>query len=226
MIEATERQQQLTGWIFSALFHAALLFFGAALLIRPAKFHVNPGRTSTEIEFSVQLPPAPPPVVVPPPAPTVVAPPLPIQPVVKPDDFVIPPPKPVLLPAPALARVTPAPAKLHVAKQPAKTTTLRHQETSSAAKGAVQAQPDELQNQPPEYPEESRAAAEQGVVILRAHVTANGQAATVSILHSSGYFRLDQAARRAVEHWKFHPGLVAGIPAPSEADVPVRFTLQ
>ena len=210
----------MTGWIVSALFHAALLFLGAALLIRPAQFHVDPGRTSTEIDFAMQLPPTPPSVGVP--APPV--PPLPIQPVVKPDDFAVPAAKPIVPPAPV--SVAPAHAQPHVAKEPVKTSIVRHPEAGSAAKGAVAAQPDEWQNEPPDYPEESRAASEQGVVILRVQVNAEGLPASVSILRSSGYFHLDQAARRAVEHWKLHPGLIAGIPAPSEADVPVRFKLQ
>jgi protein TonB len=93
-------------------------------------------------------------------------------------------------------------------------------------KGAIQAQPDDLQNEPPEYPDESRIAREQGVVILKVEVTAEGIPTTVSILQSSGFFRLDQAARQAVRHWKFHPALIAGIPVSSEANVPVRFKLQ
>jgi protein TonB len=83
-----------------------------------------------------------------------------------------------------------------------------------------------LHNKPPEYPEESRIAHEQGVVILRVEVTATGEPAAVSILKSSGYFQLDQTARRAVQHWKFHPAMTAGIPVSSEADVPVHFKLQ
>jgi len=63
-------------------------------------------------------------------------------------------------------------------------------------------------------------------VILQVEVTATGEPASVSILKSSGYFRLDQAARRAVQLWKFHPAMTAGMPAPSEADVPVHFKLQ
>jgi protein TonB len=76
------------------------------------------------------------------------------------------------------------------------------------------------------YPEESRIAQEQGIVMLRVEVTAAGEPVSVSILKSSGFFRLDQAARRAVQHWKFHPGMTAGIPVPSEAEVPVHFKLQ
>ncbi len=102
----------------------------------------------------------------------------------------------------------------------------RVHETSSATKGAINAEPDDLHNEPPEYPEESRIAGEQGAVILQVRVTAAGEPASVAILKSSGFFRLDQAARCAVQHWKFHPGILAGTPVASEADVPVHFKLQ
>ena len=97
---------------------------------------------------------------------------------------------------------------------------------SPAAQGVTQAQPDDLHNDPPLYPEESQAAHEEGVVILRVEVTAAGLPASVSILKSSGYFRLDQAARRAVEHWKFRPAVAGGAPIVSEVDTPVHFTLE
>jgi len=127
---------------------------------------------------------------------------------------VLEPVKPEVATKPQSSR-SPAPLKASSAK-----------EASSASKGAIQAQPDELHNEPPEYPEESRAAREQGTVVLSVEVTAGGEPATVSILKSSGYFRLDQAARHAVQHWKFHPAMTAGIPVSSEADVPVHFRLQ
>lgn len=70
-------------------------------------------------------------------------------------------------------------------------------------------------------------AREQGVVVLRVEVTAAGEPTQVSVLQSSGFFRLDQAARQAVRHWRFHPALAAGgLPVASEADVPVRFKLE
>ena len=94
------------------------------------------------------------------------------------------------------------------------------------SKGAVQAAPDALHNEPPEYPEESQAAHEQGVVMLRVEVTAGGAPTQVTVLKSSGYFRLDQAARKAVAHWRFLPAMNAGMAVASETDVPVRFKLQ
>jgi protein TonB len=215
MIGQTERQRWLTCWSVSILFHAGLLIFGVAWLIQPARFHVEPGKTSTEINLVIE--PAPVPVAAPPP---------PVRPVPTPDPVqprVAPTPEPVFTPHVPSAVV---PAKPQPPKPRASPRTSPVKETSGASKGALQAQPDELHNEPPEYPEESRAAREQGVVILRVEVTAAGEPAAVGILKSSGYFRLDQAARRAVQHWKFHPAMTAGIPVSSEADVPVHFRLQ
>ena len=143
-------------------------------------------------------------------------------------------PKPVkpqatTVPKPIFTSATPSkitPAKLQPAERPAPHKASPAKEPSSAAMGAIQAQPDDLHNDPPEYPEESRIAREQGVVVLRVEVTATGEPAKISLLKSSGFFRLDQAARRAVQLWKFHPATTAGLPVASEADVPVHFKLQ
>jgi protein TonB len=220
MIESTDRQRGLVGWSVSILLHVGLLIFGAALLIQPARFHVEAGKTSTEIEFALEpvpvVTPTPPPAPVPPPS---------VQPVPA-----LEPVNPEIAPAPQPIIVPPQPDPVAPAKpqppKPAVSKASPVKEATSASKGAIQAQPDELHNEPPEYPEDSRAAREQGTVILRVEVTAAGQPATISILKSSGYFRLDQAARRAVQHWKFHPGMTAGIPVSSAADVPVHFKLQ
>jgi len=226
MIETTDRQRGLVGWSASILLHAGLLIFGVAWLIQPARFHVEAGKTSTEMELtieSVSVPPVtvpaptPPPVPVPSPPVQPVPLPVPIRPEVAatPEAIFTPPLPSTVVPSKPLSAKPLASPKASPAK-----------ETSSASKGAIQAQPDELHNEPPAYPEESRAAREQGVVILRVEVTAAGEPATVSILKSSGYFRLDQAARRAVQRWKFHPALTAGLPVSSEADVPVHFKLE
>ncbi|HUB67720.1 MAG TPA: TonB family protein [Candidatus Methylacidiphilales bacterium] len=222
MIASTDRQRELVGWSVSILFHAALLIFGAALLIQPARFHVEPGRTSTEIEFAI----APAPEVTPAPPMPVPVPSPPVQPAPAPEPVkvvIAPTPKPVAIPPPPTPLVS---AKPQPPRPPAPPKASPVKEETSASKGAIQAQPDELHNEPPEYPDESRLAHEQGTVILQVEVTAAGEPANVSILQSSGYFRLDQAARRAVQHWKFHPAMTAGIPVSSEADVPVHFKLQ
>jgi protein TonB len=211
---------------------------GVAWLTQPARFHVHPGQTSTELDLLA----TPTPALVPEGAP--LSPSIP-EPLVRPApshaaSSLLPVIKPAFLSQPAAAAVAPevksapsppASATVHTARHsPAKRSARSAKAPITAASrsspGAIQAQPDDLQNDPPEYPDESRIAHEQGVVILRVEVTAEGTPVTVSILQSSGFFRLDQAARQAVRHWKFHPALAAGIPVSSEATVPVRFKLQ
>jgi periplasmic protein TonB len=203
MFESTDRERGLTGWCASILLHAGLLIFCAAWLIQPARFHVDPGKTSTEMDLIFTTTPVP------------VTAPIKPQVTTKPESSFTPPMPSVASPA------KPQPQKLVALSKPAPT-----RETSSPARGAIQAQPDDLHNEPPEYPEESRLAREQGVVILQVEVTAEGEPARVSILKSSGYFQLDEAARHAVQRWKFHPAMMAGTPVPSAAEVPVHFKLQ
>ena len=70
------------------------------------------------------------------------------------------------------------------------------------------------------YPPESRAAGEQGVVILRLTVDGNGRPTGVSIAKSSGHPRLDRAAVEA--GWRCR---VRDAAPGSHLDAPVRFNL-
>jgi len=70
------------------------------------------------------------------------------------------------------------------------------------------------------YPPESRAAGEQGVVILRLTVDANGRPTAVSVAKSSGFPRLDRAAVEA--GWRCR---VRDAAAGSHLEAPVRFNL-
>ena len=56
-----------------------------------------------------------------------------------------------------------------------------------------------LRNPQPEYPERSRENGEEGTVMLRVGVSAAGRASEVTVAASSGYPRLDRAAKAAVE---------------------------
>jgi protein TonB len=225
MIGTTNRRRWLVCWGISVLLHAALLTLGATLLIKAARFQVRAGKTSTEIDLVIEPASAlalHPPVTAP-------ARPSPLRPEEPPAAIPVLA-KPVAPPHPQTAVTPPSspaiPAKAQPSVFPIKPKTVMTRAASNPSTGAVQAQPDELHNEPPEYPEESRAAREEGVVILRVEVTVGGEPTSVSILKSSGYFRLDQAARRAVKQWKFSPAITAGIPVSSEADVPVHFKLQ
>ena len=76
------------------------------------------------------------------------------------------------------------------------------------------------------YPRESQINHEQGTVILRVLVSAEGLVQAVEIEKTSGYLRLDHAARDAVKGWSFHPALRNGAAQSAWALVPVTFNLQ
>ncbi|MEX2164491.1 MAG: energy transducer TonB [Sulfuricaulis sp.] len=85
---------------------------------------------------------------------------------------------------------------------------------------------DYLNNPPPVYPTLSRRLGEQGRVMLRALVRADGQPAEIRINRSSGFSRLDRAALEAVRQWRFIPAQQGNTPVPAWVLVPVSFTLE
>nr|WP_283773074.1 energy transducer TonB [Craterilacuibacter sp. RT1T] len=80
-----------------------------------------------------------------------------------------------------------------------------------------------LDNPAPVYPERARARGEEGRVVLRVEVGADGRVRDISILHSSGFPRLDRAARDAVERWRFTPARRGNRAVADRVDVPIRF---
>ena len=60
------------------------------------------------------------------------------------------------------------------------------------------------------YPRQSKQLNETGTVVLRFFVEADGKLGTVVVERSSGYRRLDQAARRLLETCRFKPAMVQG----------------
>lgn len=82
-----------------------------------------------------------------------------------------------------------------------------------------------LHNPPPVYPFLARRQGQQGEVTLNVKVGPDGNPLRVTIAHSSGYRLLDQAARKAVQKWRFHPALADGRPVAGRVIVPVKFRL-
>lgn len=82
-----------------------------------------------------------------------------------------------------------------------------------------------LQKAKPVYPNRSRALLEQGEVLLRVNVTAKGEVEHVEIEQSSGYFRLDEAALKAVRTWRFVPARRGEQPIAGRVFVPIPFRL-
>ncbi|AXE29253.1 hypothetical protein DK842_04585 [Chromobacterium phragmitis] len=80
-----------------------------------------------------------------------------------------------------------------------------------------------LNNPQPAYPERSRQLGEEGTVLLKVRVSADGRALAVSIARSSGYRRLDRSAAETVSNWRFVPAKRNGDVVESDLTVPVRF---
>ena len=78
----------------------------------------------------------------------------------------------------------------------------------------------------PSYPADSARAHEEGTVVLRVLVDADGNPQRVEIARSSGHARLDAAARDGVLHARFRPVLRDGAAVEAWGLVPVAFKLQ
>ncbi|MDE2256885.1 MAG: TonB family protein [Xanthomonadaceae bacterium] len=76
------------------------------------------------------------------------------------------------------------------------------------------------------YPLDALRNHEQGTVILRVLVGADGSVLGVRIERSSGSRSLDRAAREAVGKWRFHPATRNGVAHSAWASVPVTFNLK
>jgi protein TonB len=97
---------------------------------------------------------------------------------------------------------------------------------TSSAQVKVEAKPDYIQNPPPQYPELAKQMRQEGIVMLSVDVNKEGNPVNVEIIHGSGFRLLDQAALKAVWHWKFQPGRIGNMAVESEVRVPVRFRLE
>ena len=82
-----------------------------------------------------------------------------------------------------------------------------------------------LNNPAPVYPNMSRRLREVGVVELRVRVSAGGEPLEIQLAKSSGYARLDESARTAVQKWKFQPAMRNGNAVEAWVRVPLEFSL-
>ena len=81
-------------------------------------------------------------------------------------------------------------------------------------------------NRAPAYPEIAQQRGEQGRVLLRVSVSADGAPLEVDVAQTSGFPSLDSAALSAVRQWRFVPATQAGRPVAATAEVPVRFQIE
>jgi protein TonB len=83
--------------------------------------------------------------------------------------------------------------------------------------------PNYLHRPNPVYPALSKRLREEGTVVLRVNLDAQGIVLDITIEKSSSFQRLDQAALKAVKQWRFIPAKRGLVAVPSAALVPIEF---
>jgi periplasmic protein TonB len=147
--------------------------------------------------------------------------PLPVAPpeIPKPKKIVPPQPEQVLA-----AKTSDAPASFSVPTQPAEPAPPAP--PAPAAVTGARFDADYLHNPKPVYPSASRRLSEQGKVLLRVFVSAEGQAEKVEVKTSSGFPRLDASAQEAVARWRFVPARRGDQAVAAWVQVPITFQLE
>lgn len=215
---------------FRLLAGAAIVAAHAGLL---GWFLLQPGSSVPTVERLVQVSfvvAAPAAMVAPAPPP-----PPPVQPVAKPAPTVVATRAP---PVDTALRVPPEPPRQAPAPQPEvpppqlPVTTSAAVATPAAANVAVTTVPPDfraayLNNPGPRYPNASRRRREEGTVVLKVLVSADGEPEQVLLEQSSGHDALDEAALGVVrDHWKFEPAREHDVPVPAWVAVPMQFSLK
>lgn len=78
----------------------------------------------------------------------------------------------------------------------------------------------------PNYPEYSRRSGEEGRLMLQVELDESGHVSETSVVNSSGYSRLDNAALDAVKTWRCKPAVRDGQPVRAIALQPFNFIIQ
>ena len=141
-------------------------------------------------------------------------------------------PAPVHISPPVMAVASPveppAPATFTVHPQPQATAPAIVAAPTPAPESplvAARFDADYLQNPKPAYPPISRRLGEEGKVLLRVLVTADGSPEKIELRASSGFHRLDHAAQEAVARWRFVPARRGEQAVTAWVVVPIVFSL-
>ncbi len=78
----------------------------------------------------------------------------------------------------------------------------------------------------PEYPSVSRRLGEEGTVTLVFLVGPDGRADNVTVMESSGYYRLDRAARASLRSARFEPATRQDVPVAMSRKMAISFRLK
>jgi len=86
--------------------------------------------------------------------------------------------------------------------------------------------PVKVRHSPPKYPLIARHNDWEGVTVLEVQIRPDGMVGEVEIFQSSGYQVLDQAAAKAVKHWRYQPALKNGVAVACRIRVRIKFVLE
>lgn len=137
-----------------------------------------------------------------------------------------PAPAAITAPAPATAQPDAAAALPPAATAPAKSAKTAEEAPPPPKLELPSTNASYLNNPKPNYPAMSKRLQEQGKVMVRVLIEADGSPSRAEIHTSSGFDRLDQAALQTVLRWRFVPGKRAGVPEAMWFNVPINFVLE
>lgn len=83
-----------------------------------------------------------------------------------------------------------------------------------------------LNNPAPVVPDMSRRLCEQGTVLFSVLIKADGTIGELKLKTSSGFKRLDSAAKRAVIRWRFQPATQDGVAVDYWYELPIAFSIK
>jgi protein TonB len=221
-------EKKSSGWLIIALvlLAHALVVYLLSLQKPTEKIQANP---ANPMMVSIIAPPSPEPEIVP-----IVEPPKPEpKPIVKPKK-IVEKILPIEVPVERLVEATTEPSKEEPVTQPEAAPVI----AAEPAKAPEKAEPvvedkieppkfgvSYLNNPAPDYPALSRRQGEEGRVLMKVLVSAEGAAEDVQIEQSSGSDRLDNAALSAVKRWRFIPAKRNNQPLSAYVLVPMKFSL-
>lgn len=204
------RRVPANGYVIAAVVISSLLHASAAAwwLSRQAQMVEMPGVQEVTVSLISPEPPAPEPVAVPLPAPP--------EPELLSDDEMAEKHK-IIKKKPPVKKPQPQPLQ----EQPKISVPVAESKPAPAPVTTARYDADYLNNTAPDYPQLSRRLGEEGQVMVRAQVSADGKVFSVELKQSSGFERLDEAALKAVAKYRF-----TSIGRVSFVIVPIKFNLK
>jgi protein TonB len=222
----TEKKSSTWLTIALVLFAHALVVYLLSMQTPTEKIQAN---LAKPMMVSIIAPPSPEPEIVP-----IVEPPKPEpKPIVKPKK-VVEKIVPIEVPVERMVEATTEPPKEEPVTQPeaAPVVAVEPAKTPAKAEPVIEEKIEPpkfgvsyLNNPPPDYPALSRRQGEEGRVLMKVIVSAEGSAEDVQIEQTSGFERLDNAAVTAVKRWRFIPAKKNNQPLRAGVLVPMKFSL-